>query len=74
MYASVEFVDVERLAVRREDRDHLRNHVDHRPEFGLGFPHRSEGIRQRRLSAIPLDRDERDVPGLLEQLDFLLAD
>ena len=32
-----EFVDLQSLAVWGEDRDHLRNHLDHGPEFGFDF-------------------------------------
>jgi hypothetical protein len=66
-----ECVDVQRVAVRREDRDHLRNHVDHGPELGLGFPHRSKCVRQRHLSPIALDRKECDVARLLDDLDLI---
>ncbi len=66
-----EFIDVQRLAVRCEDRDHLRNHVDHGPEFRLGFPHRSECVRQRRLSAMALNREECDVARLLDDFDLV---
>jgi hypothetical protein len=66
-----EFVDVQSLAVGGEDRDHLRNHVDHGPEFGFGFLDGRKCARQCRLSAIALDREECDVAGPLDHLDLV---
>ena len=64
-------VDVECLSVRAEHRDHLRDHVNDRSELTFGLLQFGECIRERLLRACPLDRDQRDVPGLLEQFDVL---
>jgi hypothetical protein len=52
----------------------LRNHVDDRPKLRFGLSHFGQSLGQRRLRTIPLDGDERDVLGLLEQVEFVAVD
>jgi hypothetical protein len=67
-------IDVERLAIGSEYGNELRNHVDDRPKLRFGLSHFGQGFGQRRLRTIPLDGDERDVLGLLEQVEFVAVD
>jgi hypothetical protein len=69
-----QFVDVQRLPIRGEHGDHLRDHVDDRSEFRFRLLHFGERIRKRRLRPGALDRDECDVTGLLEQFDVFPTD
>jgi hypothetical protein len=67
-------IHVERLAIRSEYGNELRNHVDDRPKFRFGLSHFGQGFGKGRLRTIPLDGDERDVLGLLEQCEFVAGD